>query len=193
MVNASSQKGMLAINGMSYHDRASGFANSGIIVSVGPEDYEDRGVLSGMYFQEELERKTFELCGGKIPVCYLEDFLLKREGKVDRCFDNAIKGSYSGADVYGLLPEFVSSTIAEGMNAFGRKIKGFDRGDTLILASETRTSSPVRIVRGEDYQSLSIKGLYPCGEGAGYAGGITSACVDGIKVALAICGPDMIK
>ncbi len=196
VINASSEKGRLAVNGMSYHDRASGFANSAIIVSVGKGDYEDRGILSGMYFQEEMEERAYKLCDGAIPVAYLSDFK-KRKASVlkeghEETVGKAVKGSYKGADVSAIYPEFINKAICEGMEAFGHKINGFDMDDTLLMGAETRTSAPVRIVRDETFQS-NIRGIYPCGEGAGYAGGITSAAVDGIKVALAISSDDVVQ
>ena len=143
-------------------------------------------MLAGVEFQRALEKKTFELGRGKIPVQRLEDFCTNRKteefGKVHPC----TKGEVVKENLKNILPPAISNGIMEGMKQFGRKIKGFDDGDTLLLGTETRTSSPVRILREDTFMSPVCKGLYPCGEGAGYAGGIMSAAMDGLRVALAI-------
>ena len=186
MVNSSSEKGMLCINGMSYSDRSGDNANSAIIISVTPEDFEDRGPLSGMYFQRELEKRAYEKAEGKIPLQRLEDYkenkTSTRAGAVVPC----LKGQYGFANLRGILPEPLEEAFLEGMEQFGRKIKGFDHPDTLLAGIEARTSSPVRIIRSERCESDGIAGIFPCGEGAGYAGGITSAAMDGLRVALAV-------
>ncbi len=190
VVNASSEEGRLAINGMSYRDRGSLNANSALIVSVTPEDFGNDSPLAGVEFQRRLEEKAYAAAGGKIPTERLGDFFEKVEGtKVEEC-DKSItarfKGLYQeGADMRDILPDYICKALAEGIHYFGTRIKGFDRTDAIISAVESRTSSPVRISRNEFYES-NIAGLYPCGEGAGYAGGITSAAMDGIKVAEAI-------
>lgn len=181
VVNASGEEGMLAVNGMSYNDRGGENANSAIIVTVTPEDFGD-GPLDGVEFQRKLERKAFAFCGGKIPTQCLDDFnngkISDSFGSVNPCF----KGEYDFADINEILPKSVCDSVKEAIPDFGRKIKGFDNGDTILAAVESRTSSPLRIHRDENGES-SLKGLYPCGEGAGYAGGITSAAMDGIRVA----------
>lgn len=186
VVNASSEPGFTVVNGMSNHGRDSENANSAIVVSVTPEDYPGDDVLAGVEFQRALEKKTFELGRGKIPVQRLEDFCTNRKteefGKVHPC----TKGEVVKENLKNILPPAISNGIMEGMKQFGRKIKGFDDGDTLLLGTETRTSSPVRILREDTFMSPVCKGLYPCGEGAGYAGGIMSAAMDGLRVALAI-------
>lgn len=191
VVNASSEEGHLAVNGMSYHRRDGRNANSAMIVTVSPEDYlpyarPDAGPLSGVDFQRYLEREAF-LCGqGKIPVQTYRDFCQKREtvsfGEVIPC----MKGAYAMGDLTRIFPGFLSDSLAEGIAACGRRIQGFDRPDAVLSAVESRTSSPVKIPRDETFQS-SIAGIYPCGEGAGYAGGITSAAMDGLKVGEAVC------
>ena len=138
--------------------------------------------LAGIHFQRELEEKAYEAGKGKIPIQLYGDF---KNGKISEKFDEvqpAFCGEYQFADLRKILPEELSEAFVEGMESFGRKIKGFDRPDAILAGVESRTSSPVRIPRGETLES-SIKGLYPCGEGAGYAGGITSAAMDGLKVA----------
>ncbi len=185
VVNASSEEEMLAVNGMSYRDRAGENANSAIVVTVSPEDYGAEDALAGIRFQRELERRAYEAGKGKIPVERLEDFLLKTKTPqevAENLVHPQMKGEYCVADVRGILPEFIGDAIAEGMSTFGQKIRGFDHPDTLLSGVESRTSSPVRIPRDADMQH-QIRGLFPCGEGAGYAGGITSAAIDGLKIA----------
>ena len=190
VVNASSEEGRLAVNGMSYSDRGSANANSAIIVAVTPEDFGSDHPLAGVYFQRELEKKAFELGGGKIPVQRYGDFKSSVETKasvleqkdMSKSFAPCTKGGYAYADLTSILPEECNIAFVEGMEQFGRMIKGFDREDAILLGVESRTSSPVRIHRDEQLQS-QIRGLYPCGEGAGYAGGITSAAMDGVRIA----------
>lgn len=187
VVNASSQKGMLAVNGMSNYLRDSKNANSAMVVTVGPEDYESDDVLAGMRFQQKWEKKAYEAASGKIPVQLFGDF---KKDRVSSEFGEVIpetKGEYAFANVRKIIPESVASSIEEGITAFEKKIKGYSRDDTLLLGIESRTSSPVKILRDESMQS-NIRGIYPCGEGAGYAGGITSAAMDGIKIAMQIKG-----
>ena len=187
VINASSEKGGLCVNGMSLRDRSSGKANSAVIVSVTPEDYlgyakgEIPPELSGAAFQRDLERKAYEEGKGKIPAQRFEDFERKRRSETlpEGChMGDAVPG-----DLNHVLPEPVCESLAEGIRAYDRKISCFS--GTVLYGVETRTSSPVRIKRDESLQS-NIKGLYPCGEGAGYAGGIMSAAIDGIKTAEAV-------
>ncbi|MBO4336660.1 MAG: FAD-dependent oxidoreductase, partial [Lachnospiraceae bacterium] len=192
VVNASSNPGMLAINGMSYSGRGSGFANSAVIVTVTPDDFpgKDEDPLSGVAFQEEIERKAFELAGGVIPIQYYGDFtadLPSGEYEKDTRGELPLKGRWSFADVKSILPKELNRAFVQGMEQFGKKIEGFDSPDTLVCGVESRTSSPVRIKRDESGQSR-IRGIYPCGEGAGYAGGIMSAALDGLLMAEKIAG-----
>ncbi len=183
VVNSSSEVGRLAINGMSYSKRDGINANSAIIVTVTPEDFENNNALSGIQFQRKLEENAFALGDGKIPVQYFNDFINNRPSFEDKKRNApAMKGAYLFTNVRSILPEPLNESFIEGMQKFGKIIKGFDDDDTLISGIESRTSSPVRIHRDEEMQS-AIRGLYPCGEGAGYAGGITSAAMDGIKIA----------
>lgn len=188
VVNASSEKGMLAVNGMSYSSRNGKNANAAIIVSVTCEDYPSSDPLGGIAFQRELEKKAYDLGGGKIPVQRYGEFrrCVKGEtdgqGRISSDFLPSCKGEYTWADLSKLLPEACNKALIEGMTQFGRQIKGFDREDAIFSGVESRTSSPVRILRDDSFQS-NLSGLYPCGEGAGYAGGITSACMDGLRVA----------
>jgi hypothetical protein len=185
VVNASSEPEMLAINGMSYHSRAGAHANSAIVVTINPEDFPSEGILSGMEFQRDLERAAFRAGKGKIPVQRLEDFRLNQKTTRFGAITPQMKGAFEMANLHEVLPDFLSEAILEGMDIFDRRIPGFGMGDALLSAVESRTSSPVRIMRDDTFQS-EIRGVYPCGEGAGYAGGITSAAMDGIKVAEAV-------
>lgn len=237
VVNASSEEGLLAVNGMSNHDRGSGFANSAIVVTVSPQDI--RGYLSdsrrenpdllqtgrpdpelfaGVEFQRRLERAAFLAGRGAIPVqtfgayreagrsagsssdavhrapslagpalserplCSPEDLTEAEMWKTGPKF----RGQYAAANVRRILPEQIAGAIEEGILAWDRQIHGFADSSALLAGVESRTSSPIRIERGEDLQAIHFPGIYPCGEGAGYAGGITSAAVDGLRVAEAI-------
>lgn len=182
VVNASSEEGQLAVNGMSYQARDGKNANSAVIVTVPPEDFPQEGPLGGIAFQRELEKKAWQLGQGKVPVQLFGDYCGHKPsqslGEVTPC----IRGEYVLSDVRSILPKEIGDSIEEGIHAFGKKLPGFDREDALLSGIESRTSSPVRLVR--DREGLSnISGVYPCGEGAGYAGGITSAAMDGIKTA----------
>lgn len=182
VVNASSVSHKLAINGMSYSDRASGNANSAIIISVGEKDYDMSDPLAGVLFQEELETKAYELGQGRIPQQLFGDF---EENVVSTSygeFESKVCKNTCFANLRQLLSDEMNESFIEAMHRFGRKIHGFDRADAIMSGIESRTSSPVRITRDESFES-NFKGLYPCGEGAGYAGGIMSAAMDGMKVA----------
>ena len=185
VVNASSEEGRLAVNGMSYRDRDGENANSAIVATVTPADFKNTHPLAGIEFQRELEEKAWRAGNGKVPVQRLEDYLKNRAGTGFGKVHPNIKGGYTPANVRQIFPEELAWSLGEGICRMGKKIPGFDDGDTLLSGVESRTSSPVRIVRNEQYES-SISWLYPCGEGAGYAGGITSAAMDGMRVAEAI-------
>ena len=198
IVDASSEPSRIAVNGMSEHARGSGRANSAIVCTVGPEEYGTDHPLSGMYFQQELEEKAYRIGQGAIPVQrYIrmkENFEKRRKGEPVPAdspdpyltsHDLCIRGRWTPADLSELLPRALTADFIEGMEEFDHKIPGFAGEEAFAAGIESRTSSPVRIPRGEDLQSR-IRGLYPCGEGAGYAGGIMSAAMDGIRVAEAI-------
>lgn len=185
VVNASSEEEMMAVNGMSYQDRGSKNANSALIVTVNPSDFPEEGPLGGIAFQRNLERAAWKLGNGKIPVQLYKDFRENVPGTEFGEIIPCMKGAYTLTNVRSILPEYVGDSIEEGMEAFGKKIPGFDREDALLSGVESRTSSPVRILRNREMESEK-RGIYPCGEGAGYAGGITSAAMDGIKTAEAI-------
>ena len=198
IVDASSEPSRIAVNGMSEHARGSGRANSAIVCTVGPEEYGTEHPLSGMYFQQELEEKAYRIGHGAIPVQrYIrmkENYEKRRNGEPVPAdspdpyltsHDLCIRGRWTPADLSELLPRALTADFIEGMEEFDHKIPGFAGEEAFAAGIESRTSSPVRIPRGEDLQSR-IRGLYPCGEGAGYAGGIMSAAMDGIRVAEAI-------
>lgn len=185
VVNASSEPGRLAVNGMSYHDRAGANANSALIVTVTPEDYPDATPLGGVAFQRRLEELAYAAAGGKVPVQLYGDFKKNRISTRLGEVEPQIKGAWAFADLRAVMPEALNRSLIEAMDGFGHMIAGFDRTDAVLAGIESRTSSPVRIWRDEQMESR-IRGLYPCGEGAGYAGGITSAAMDGVKVAEAI-------
>ncbi len=185
VVNASSEEEMIAVNGMSYSKRDSRNANSAIIVSVTPEDFESNDALAGIEFQRKLEKAAYREGKGNIPVQLFEDF---KNDKVSERFGEitpVTKGNVCFADLNNVLPKSICDALKECIEGFGKSIKGFNRPDALMLGVESRTSSPLRICRDDSMQA-NIKGIYPCGEGAGYAGGITSAAMDGIKVYEAI-------
>lgn len=185
VVNASSEPGRLAVNGMSYHDRAGKNANSALIVTVTPEDFPKTSPLAGVAFQRKLEELAFQAAGGKIPVQLYGDFKAGRISTGIGGVEPQMRGQWAFGDVRKIMPEVLNTALIEAMDGFGQMIHGFDRPDALLAGIESRTSSPVRIWRGETMES-EISGLYPCGEGAGYAGGITSAAMDGVKTAEAI-------
>ncbi len=182
VVNASSEAGRLAVNGMSNYERNSNNANSAIVVTISPEDFGSEDVLAGIEFQRKWEKEAYRQANGKIPVQLLADFWQNRVSTGFGKIVPEMKGEYAFANVREILPKIVGDSIAEGMIAFGKKIHGYSAEDTVLSGIESRTSSPVRIGRDEQFQ-CNVKGIYPCGEGAGYAGGITSAAIDGIKVA----------
>ena len=186
VVNASSEPGRLCVNGMSYHGREGINANSAIIVTVTPQDFPGSGPLGGIAFQRSLEEAAYQAAGGKIPVQRWEDYQAGRESRRFGSLLPKTKGAAALADVRRILPEEIAKCICEGMAAFGKKIEGFDDPDTLLSAVESRTSAPLRILRDPVTLMANIQGIYPCGEGAGYAGGITSAAMDGIRVAEAV-------
>lgn len=193
VVNASSEPESTCVNGMSYSDRGGKNANSAMIVTVTPTDYavyHEEGThpaLDGVNFQRMLEKRAYLAGKGVVPVQLFGDFCQ------NRCSDKlgevtpSICGSWSFANLRTIFPEFISEALMEGIKNTEKKLPGFSRDDAVLSGVEARTSSPVRIIRNEELESISTGGLYPCGEGAGYAGGITSAAMDGIKTAEKIC------
>ncbi len=187
VVAASSEPNRVVTNGMSQYSRNERNANAGIVVGITPDDYPG-GPMAGIEFQRAIESKAFELGGGtyEAPGQLVGDFL---EGKASTEFGSVLPSYKPGVHLTDLaqsLPAYAIEAIREALPAFEKQIKGFSMKDAVLTGVETRTSSPLRIPRGQNFQSLNIKGLYPAGEGAGYAGGILSAGVDGIKVAEAL-------
>lgn len=198
VVDSSSEANRLVVNGMSYSGRNSSTANSAIIVSVDKKDFvnpffykdatnvpEESDPLAGMHFQRALEEKAFHLAMGKIPQQLYGDFCDNKPSASYGEFCSNTKGEAVFVNLRGLLCLDMEESFMQGMQHFAHIIPDFDRKDAILSGIESRTSSPIRILRDENYES-SIKGIYPCGEGAGFAGGITSAAMDGIRVAEAI-------
>ena len=183
MVNASSEKGGIVTNGMSNSARDGVNANSAVLVGVEPADLKSDDVLAGVYFQREIEQRAFSIAGGAVPTQYLGDFL--GLNACDSPVAPTVKSKTVLAKVQDVLPDFVASALKEAFYKFDKKISGFANSGALLTFPETRSSSPVRILRN-DYASPFASWLYPAGEGAGYAGGIMSAAVDGMRVAESI-------
>lgn len=207
VVNASSEEGRIAVNGMSDYARDSGAANSAVVMTVGPQDFGGEGVLDGMHFQRRLEERAYALGQGAIPAEGYQELEVAFLKKHPDCGLQAPEGepaksplplqestpgepfrahgSIRRAPLEELLPGDLTRDFLEGMRSFERHIHGYTGPEALVLGVESRTSSPVRIPRGEDGQS-AVRGLFPCGEGAGYAGGIMSAAMDGMRAAEAL-------
>ncbi len=187
VVAATSEPNRVVTNGMSQYSRNERNANAGIVVGITPDDYPG-GPLAGIAYQRAIESKAFELGGGtyEAPGQLVGDFLMGRASTAFGSVTPSYKPGVHLTDLASSLPAYAIEAIREALPAFEKKIKGFSMHDAVLTGVETRTSSPLRITRGENFQSLNIKGLYPAGEGAGYAGGILSAGVDGIKVAEAV-------
>lgn len=185
VVNASSEEERIAVNGMSYSGRDGSNSNSAIVVSVRQSDFGDSHPLAGIEFQRQLEHSIYREGNGKIVVQRFEDFCSRKATTSLGEVTPQIKGGYSLGNVAVCLPEYMRDAIIEGIQHFEQKIPGFANKDTLLSGVESRTSSPVRIERNDEFMS-NIDGIYPCGEGAGYAGGIMSAAMDGMKVAEAV-------
>lgn len=184
VVNSSSEKEMLAINGMSNHKRDEENSNSAIIVTITPEDF-GKNPLDGIKFQRNLEKKTYKTGNGKIPIQLYKDFKENKKTKKLGQIKPIIKGNYTYSNLNNIFPQYIIDSLIEAIDNFDKKIKGFADDDAILAAIESRTSSPVKIERDETLQS-NIKGIYPTGEGAGYAGGIMTASMDGMKTAEAI-------
>ena len=188
---AASEEGGVVTNGMSNYARKEKNANAALIAQVYKRDFGqdfEKNPLAGVEFQRAIERKAFALGGGdyRAPVQLVGDFL---KGKTSDRFGKVIPSYGAGTtfvEMGEVLPKFINETLKSAIVDMDRRLKGFANPEAVLTAAETRTSSPVRIERGEDLQSVSTKGVYPCGEGAGYAGGITSSAADGIRAAEAI-------
>jgi uncharacterized FAD-dependent dehydrogenase len=185
VIAACSEPDMISTNGMSHHARKAANANSGLLVGVGPEDYGDAHPLSGVEFQRRWERAAYTLGGGiyHAPVQLVRDLLA---GRASTAIGDVVPSYTPGvtpSDLSQCLPEYVIKAWREAIPAIAQKIKGFDLPDAVLTGVETRSSSPVRICRDDSCQSISVQGLFQAGEGAGYAGGIMSAAMDGMKAA----------
>ena len=185
VVAAASEPNCVVTNGMSQYSRNERNANAGIVVGITPEDFPGTGPLAGIELQRRLEAHAFELGGGnyEAPAQLVGDFLEGRPSQQLGNVEPSYKPGVRLTDLAPVLPDYAIAAIREALPAFDRQIQGFAMRDAVLTGVETRTSSPLRITRGDDFQSVNVKGLYPAGEGAGYAGGILSAGVDGIKVA----------
>lgn len=183
VIQCASEEGGVVVNGMSNEARNSGFANSGLVAKVNTSDFGSEHLLAGMHFQRTWEQKAFRAAGETYgaPATSVFDFLKGRaSGQLPR---SSFRPFAVPADIRTCLPDFIQEQIRGALPVFDKKLHGFTSREALLLAIESRTSSPIQLLRGEDGQSVSHPGLYPCGEGAGFAGGITSAAVDGIRVA----------
>jgi uncharacterized FAD-dependent dehydrogenase len=181
---------MVCTNGMSNAARSSPLANAGIVAAVGPEDFAREGFegpLAGLLWQRKWERAAHALGGGgyRAPAQRLADYLAERPGQPPG--RSSYRPGLAHADLGSLYPPALCAALRLGLRAFDRRMRGFASAEAILVGVETRTSAPCRILRGEDLQSPGLRGLYPAGEGAGYAGGIVSSAVDGLRVAEAIC------
>ena len=180
VVNASSEENHLVINGMSNHKRNEENANSAIVVQVSNKDF-GNNIFDGMNFQRHLEEKAYNIGNGLIPVQLFSDYENNTISKEFKSVKPIFKGNYKFTNINDIFPEFINNDLKEAINYFNNKIDGFNSGDAIIAGVETRTSSPIRIIRDENGMS-NIDGIYPIGEGAGYSGGITTSAMDGIKI-----------
>jgi len=185
VVAAASEENHLVTNGMSSFSRSGANANAALLVGVGPKDFGSDHPLAGIEFQRKLEADAFRLGGGdyRAPVQRVEDFLARRPSKTTGTVKPTYLPGVTPCSLDDCLPDFIADSMRQGIVQMNRFLNGFSSPDALLTAVETRSSSPVRLLRGDDLQSVAVAGLYPCGEGAGYAGGIISAAVDGIKCA----------
>jgi len=187
VIASSSSDGEIVTNGMSTYARDGENANSAVLVNVTPDDFKGKSPLEGMYFQKDLEEKAFKLGGGNFyaPIQTVGDFFKNRKTTKIGNVKPTYKPGVTMANLQDILPNYISTTIKEGLLEFDKKIKGFADEDSILTGVETRSSSPIRILRNEEFIS-NIEGIYPCGEGAGYAGGIMTSAIDGIKCAIKI-------
>ena len=186
VIGAASEPGQALTNGMSLFGRSAPWANSALVASIGPGDFPSADPLAGIEFQKRWEERAFVLGGGhfRAPAQKLLDFLNRRDpGPVGK---TSFRPGISPARLQECLPSSVTDALREALPAFNRKMPGFCSPEAVLIGLETRTSAPLRILRGDDFQSRTVTGLYPCGEGSGYAGGIVSSALDGLKAAEAI-------
>ncbi len=196
VVNASSEREGLAVNGMSYQARNGANANSAMVVTVGPEDFGGSHVFSGMEFQQRLEQAAFRIGEGRVPIQLFADFQKGVQSRSLGEVEPAVRGTWTFGNLREIFPSHLALALEEGILGCEQILHGFSRGDAVLSGVESRTSSPIRIPRNRNMES-AIEGLYPCGEGAGYAGGITSAAMDGVRTAEAVisryCLPNGVK
>ena len=187
VVAAASEEGRVVTNGMSYADRAGENANAALLVTVNPRDLPGEGPLAGMYWQREIEKAAFAAGGGsyKAPAQKVGDFLAGVPSAGPGQVQPTYRPGVTWCDLNTVLPQKITRALKEALPQLNGNLKGFSDDDSVLTAPETRSSSPVRILRDESKQS-ALRGLYPCGEGAGYAGGIMSAALDGIQSAEAL-------
>ena len=181
VVNASSENGGICTNGMSYYSRLGVNANSALLVNVGVDDYGTDHPLAGIYFQQKLEKIAFQYSQTHALIVETVGSFLHRKPNIISIVKPSCRSAYVMGNLDKVLPPFVVDSLKEALKLFERKIKGFADDSALLLGVETRSSSPIRIERNPNYVSISLQGLYPCGEGAGYAGGIITSAIDGIK------------
>jgi len=188
VVQSSSEAEMVVVNGMSDYRRASAYSNSALVVSVRPQDFEDDSPLAGVRFQQYWEGKAFSAGGGnyRVPIENMLDFMEIKGG--GRQLNSSCRAGTVSAPLDQFLPNFVAHGLRQALPHFDRKMRGFVTAEATLTAIESRTSAPVRIVRDQSGQALGCPGIYPAGEGAGYAGGIMSAAIDGINAAINMCG-----
>ena len=185
VVAAASEERGVVTNGMSYSGRSGENANAALLVTLHPEDFPDRSVLGGMYWQRQIEQTAYHMGGENYyaPAQTVGDFLAGTPSRGPGRVQPTYRPGVCWTDLHEVLPERITSVLEKAIPELGRKMSGFDDPEAVLTAPETRSSSPVRILRGADRMSPGLQGLYPCGEGAGYAGGISSAAVDGMRCA----------
>ncbi len=182
VINASSETDGIAVNGMSNSRRDGKNANSALLVGINPEDLKGDDVFEGCRLQKSIENNAFNIAVGAVPITTVDNFVFSNKTRLG-AVKPTVKPNYAFADFNDIFPSFITESLKDGIIQMDKKIKGFSAPDALLTAPETRSSSPIRIVRNEKGEALEHIGVYPCGEGAGYAGGIMSAAVDGIKCA----------
>ena len=184
VIAAASERGGVAVNGMSEFARNSSLSNSALLVSVNPTDFPGNHALAGIVLQREMEQAAFRLGGGdyRAPAQTVGDFLTDTPSRGFSAFTPSYRPGVTPTDLRGCLPAYVAQSLKDALPILGRKLSGFDAPTAVLTGVESRSSSPVRIPRDNTGQS-AVRGLFPCGEGAGYAGGITSAAADGIRCA----------
>ena len=182
VINSSSEEGGIAVNGMSYSRRDGENSNSALLVNVNPEDLGSDDIMAGCYLQQKIEKAAYNVKNGAVPITTVGQFVYGKKAEITKV-KPTVKPQTVFADFTKIFPSFITDSLREAIPLFDNKIKGFADESAVLTAPETRSSAPVRVLRDENYHSLSLVGLYPCGEGAGYAGGIMSAAVDGMRVA----------